>query len=57
MNEPRRPSECSKCGERFKSDRLLQAEIRHTLVKEGAGAAEIDLNDRLEDYHGEHRDS
>lgn len=42
---------CAKCKRKWDSDRLLQARIRHTLMKEGAGAARIDAHEVMQAYH------
>ena len=48
------PANCLKCKQIFARDTLLQAEMRHTAIKEGEGAAVIELNERLATKHEEH---
>ncbi len=48
------PSSCGKCRRIFMANPTLQAEMRHIAAKFGPRAAESELNDRLEEQHGEH---
>ena len=49
-----RPSRCNKCRKMFEEDPLLQIEIAHIARVEGEQAAMMELDDRLEETHGEH---
>ena len=51
-----RPSDCARCESEFMSRPALQAEVRHTAVKEGVAAAEMDMNEALAEYHEDHEE-
>ena len=45
---------CEKCRLIFMADPLLQAELKHIAAKEGTGAAEFELSERLGEEHANH---
>jgi hypothetical protein len=48
------PARCDECRKLFMANPVLQAELRHMAAIYGPGAAEAELNERLEEAHGEH---
>jgi hypothetical protein len=53
--ERMRPTDCPKCEPYFTP--IMQAEARHMLVTDGPKAVQAWVDEKLEKFHGNHRDT